>query len=80
MVNGTRPMNPNDHPPGNPGRESRNNREKGIHCFSCRHFYITYDPRFPYGCRAVGFKSRGVPAAEVRANSGMDCQFFAARE
>jgi hypothetical protein len=47
-----------------------------INCFSCQHFYITYDPGFPYGCRAPGFKSRLLPSKEMYANSGMDCQLF----
>ncbi|MBE0559026.1 MAG: uracil-DNA glycosylase [Proteobacteria bacterium] len=44
------------------------------------YFYITYDPQFPYGCRAARFKSRRLPAKEMSASSGMDCQFFAGKE
>lgn len=51
-----------------------------INCFFCRHFYITYDRRFPYGCRAVGFKSRLMPYREMYANSGIECQLFQHRE
>ncbi len=51
-----------------------------INCYSCLHFYITYDPQFPYGCRAVRFKSRRMPAKEMSANSGIDCQFFTGKE
>jgi hypothetical protein len=47
-----------------------------IPCFSCRHFHITYDPAFPYGCRAARFKSRLMPSAEMVANSGLECQLF----
>ncbi len=47
-----------------------------INCFKCTYFYITYDGRFPYGCRAVGFKSHSIPSKEMYANSGMDCQLF----
>jgi hypothetical protein len=70
-------VNQNDHAKGasGPGR----GKETDINCFSCRHFYITYDPKFPYGCRAAGFKSRSMPAREMYANSGMDCQFFAGK-
>ena len=45
-------------------------------CRHCQHHYITHDPAFPYGCRALGFKSRIEPAREVRASSGVDCQYF----
>jgi len=31
-------------------------------CFSCCHFYITYETQFPYGCRNAGFKSRLLPS------------------
>lgn len=49
-------------------------REKGkIDCFSCAHFYVTYDPKMPKGCRAMGFKSREMPSVLVVRNSGMEC-------
>lgn len=48
-------------------------------CMKCEHHFITYDPQFPYGCRALGFKSRGQPCLEVRASSGMECQMFLPR-
>lgn len=47
-----------------------------INCFACRHFFITHNPRFPYGCRAVGFKSRFLPSQEMQRNSGLPCQLF----
>ena len=34
-------------------------------CRGCRHFYITHDAAFPYGCRHFGFKSRRTPVLEV---------------
>jgi hypothetical protein len=46
----------------------------------CAHHFITYDPSFPYGCRAMNFKSRTLPHLEVRAASGMDCQMFRPRQ
>jgi len=51
-----------------------------INCFACQHFYITYDPSFPYGCRAPGFKSRLLPSKEMFASSGMECQLFLEKE
>lgn len=47
-----------------------------VNCFACRHFLITHNPRFPYGCRAVGFKSRLLPSQEMYRNSGLTCQLF----
>jgi hypothetical protein len=46
-------------------------------CMACLHFYITHEPAFPYGCRALGFKSTQYPAITVFMSSGMHCQLFA---
>jgi hypothetical protein len=51
-----------------------------INCFFCEHFYITYEPKFPYGCRAMGFKSARMPAVDVFNASGMDCTLFVRKE
>ncbi len=49
---------------------------KMINCFSCEHFFITYEAKFPYGCRVMGFKSVRMPAIDVFSNSEMDCNLF----
>ncbi len=43
-------------------------------CKGCAHFFVTYDLNFPYGCRAMAFKSRRYPYHEVEAASGAPCQ------
>jgi len=53
---------------------------KTNNCFSCEHFYITYEAKFPYGCRAMGFKSMRMPAIDVFANSEMECNLMTLRE
>lgn len=46
-------------------------------CSACRHFYVTWDPGRPYGCRALNFKSRITPILIVRRTTpGMNCQWF----
>jgi hypothetical protein len=45
-------------------------------CRRCRHYYITHDVSFPYGCRALEFKSRGLPLQDVRQASGEHCLYF----
>ncbi len=45
-------------------------------CMACLHFYVTHEPAFPYGCKAMGFKSAQYPAVTVFASSGMHCQLF----
>ncbi len=49
-------------------------------CRQCGHFYITWDKQYPYGCKAMGFKSERLPCLVVREASGLECQFFAAKE
>ncbi|MBU0698331.1 MAG: uracil-DNA glycosylase [Proteobacteria bacterium] len=42
-------------------------------CHRCRHYYVTYDKDFPYGCKAMGFKSRQNPYIVVRNSSEHEC-------
>ncbi|TSA49327.1 MAG: hypothetical protein D4R48_03645 [Nitrosomonadales bacterium] len=48
-------------------------------CQDCIHYYITWDSSFPYGCRAMGFKSRRQPQLEVMEASSTQCMAFALR-
>ncbi len=48
-------------------------------CYQCQHFFITYQPKMPYGCRAYSFKAPKLPARVVYESSGLLCQFFAAK-
>lgn len=48
-------------------------------CPNCRHYFITHEVAFPYGCRALAFKSRRLPSYEVLAASDAPCQAFAAK-
>ncbi|MBN2231646.1 MAG: hypothetical protein JW781_02340 [Deltaproteobacteria bacterium] len=48
-------------------------------CGRCRHYYVTWDPRHPHGCRALGFKSAALPSAVVQRTSGRACEFFRPR-
>jgi hypothetical protein len=61
---------------GSDSRFSGASQETDINCFTCRHFYITYDPKFPYRCREARFKSRLMPSKEMYVNSGIDCQLY----
>ena len=54
-------------------------RAHRVNCFRCRHFFVTWDPRFPRGCRALGFKGRAVPSDTVRQASGTRCLYFEPR-
>ncbi|RKP58038.1 uracil-DNA glycosylase [Cohnella endophytica] len=47
-----------------------------VDCMKCRHFYVTWDPKFPKGCKAFGFKSPTMPSIAVRNSSGKACFNF----
>ncbi len=48
-----------------------------IDCRQCKHYYVTWDPASPHGCRAMGFKSLELPNLAVRASTdGRDCLTF----
>lgn len=48
----------------------------GPSCRRCAHYYVTWDPRRPCGCRAMGFKSRTLPCLVVLRHSGVPCRAF----
>jgi hypothetical protein len=50
--------------------------EKRINCLKCEHLKITWEPAFPYACKAMNFKSGTVPSLEVFRSSGLPCQMF----
>ncbi len=48
-----------------------------IDCHQCKHYYVTWEPANPHGCRAMGFKSLEQPNMAVRASTGgRDCLMF----
>jgi hypothetical protein len=49
-------------------------------CNSCAYFYITWDKRYPYGCRAMSFISSNLPSIDVFEVEGRDCLAFESRE
>ncbi len=51
-------------------------QEEAPNCWQCRHFAVSWDPKMPYSCRLMGFKSRILPAIEVLRADGSRCQGF----
>lgn len=45
-------------------------------CWQCRHFGLTYEPRQPYLCRLMGFKSPQLPCRDVLLIDGRHCRGF----
>ena len=50
--------------------------EKGPNCWDCRFLGITWNPRMPYSCKLMGFRSRMIPSLEVLRADGMFCMGF----
>lgn len=45
-------------------------------CWQCRHFAVSWDPKLPYQCKLMGFKSRIAPSLEVLRADGSRCRGF----
>ncbi|WP_317987033.1 hypothetical protein [Sutcliffiella rhizosphaerae] len=52
---------------------------KRINCLKCKHFYVTWDPNFPNGCKAFDFKTKQLPSLAVFRSSGLPCLKFVAK-
>lgn len=59
----------------NPSRGGINVAE-AVNCMKCRHFFVTWDPRAPRGCQAMGFKGMMMPSQQVLVVTGKPCQLF----
>ena len=51
-----------------------------IDCYKCKHYYVTWDKRFPHGCRAMKFKGKALPSVTVFSSSNMPCLKFADKD
>jgi len=49
---------------------------RNVNCFQCRHYFVTWDPDFPRGCKAYEFKTHMMPSALVLSSSGQPCLKF----
>jgi hypothetical protein len=54
-----------------------NDPQKSNVCYRCKHFFITYEKSFPYGCRGFAMKSKRLPSLEVLRASQSECSLFA---
>ena len=48
-------------------------------CWSCQHFAVSWDPKMPYLCKRLGFKSKMVPYLEVVSADGRACMGYERR-
>lgn len=51
-----------------------------INCNKCKHYYITFKPATPMGCRAFGIESKAMPSRVIKQESGEDCKGFEAKK
>lgn len=49
---------------------------KKINCRKCKYYYITWDTRFPFGCKLFGVKSKQTPSIIVYQSIGKYCDRF----
>jgi len=49
---------------------------KRINCRRCEHYFVTWKPKQPHGCKAYGFKSLQIPSLVVFQSSGTECALF----
>lgn len=48
-----------------------------VKCRNFKHFYVTYDPKTPNGCKVFQIQSQAIPSQVVkRANNGQECKGF----
>jgi hypothetical protein len=42
-------------------------------CKTCQHYFVTWEPQKPHGCKIFNFKSQLIPSIVVIKNSGSTC-------
>ena len=50
-----------------------------VNCMKCKHYYVTWDPSFPKGCKLYGFKTSRLPASLVYESTGKQCESYEER-
>lgn len=48
-------------------------KKERIYCKRCKYFYITWDTRFPNGCKLFNIKTKYMPSALVYQSTGQNC-------
>lgn len=51
-----------------------------VNCMKCKHYYVTYDPKIPRGCRFYRFTSAQLPSIVVKKETASDCVGFEVRK
>lgn len=51
-------------------------KNTNVNCQKCIYYFITWDNKFPYGCKLFGVKSRQLPSVIVYKSLGKVCDNF----
>jgi hypothetical protein len=49
---------------------------KTVNCLKCKQYYVTWDAKFPKGCKLFKFKSKSSPSILVFEATGAMCEHF----
>jgi hypothetical protein len=53
--------------------------KKSINCLKCKHYFVTWDARYPRGCKLFGFRGAKMPSITVYESTGEQCKNFISR-
>lgn len=51
-----------------------------VDCLKCKHYLVTWDARYPRGCKLFGFKGSIMPSIMVYKSTGAMCQNYMRRQ
>lgn len=54
--------------------------KKITNCLGCIYYYVTWDAKFPKGCKHFGFKTNKMPCLVVKESSGEFCKFYTPKQ
>ncbi len=49
-------------------------------CMKCKHYFTTFDPALPRGCKLYGMRTVQFPNLLVKRETGSDCMGFEERK
>lgn len=53
---------------------------KNPSCMKCKHYFSSFNPQSPRGCRLFNFSSNKFPSMVVKEQTGAPCKGFEARK
>lgn len=51
-------------------------KSEHVNCIKCKNYMVTWDSRFPRGCKLFGFKGTQMPSVMVWKATGAPCGNF----